>query len=190
MSAQAKIVLLGAAGAGKSAIMLRLVNDRFDPHSTPTIGAAYATYRLETGEGPRFIGIWDTAGQERYSALAPMYYRNAQLALVVHDITSVDSFERAKGWIKTLTQQKPDMRMLLVGTKSDLDGVRVVERNTAIGLARLHSHEYLELSAKTGHNFDELRSFLVNTTRSLPTSPPINELPFAQRSERSLRCCR
>jgi Ras-related protein Rab-5C len=46
--------------------------------------------------------IWDTAGQERYHSLAPMYYRGAQAAIVVYDITSRDSFERAKQWVQEL----------------------------------------------------------------------------------------
>ena len=49
--------------------------------------------------------IWDTAGQERYHSLAPMYYRGAQAAIVVYDITNADTFERAKSWVKELQRQ-------------------------------------------------------------------------------------
>lgn len=49
--------------------------------------------------------IWDTAGQERYHSLAPMYYRGAQAAIVVYDITNADTFERAKAWVKELQRQ-------------------------------------------------------------------------------------
>jgi Ras-related protein Rab-5C len=42
--------------------------------------------------------IWDTAGQERYHALTPMYYRNANAAVVVFDVSNVTSFERAQKW--------------------------------------------------------------------------------------------
>ena len=40
------------------------------------------------------LEIWDTAGQERYQTLAPMYFRNAQAAIVLYDITKMDSFKR------------------------------------------------------------------------------------------------
>ncbi len=46
--------------------------------------------------------IWDTAGQERYHSLAPMYYRGAQAAIVVYDVTNTDTFVRAKNWVKEL----------------------------------------------------------------------------------------
>ena len=49
--------------------------------------------------------IWDTAGQERYHSLAPMYYRGAQAAIVVYDITNADTFERAKSRVKELQRQ-------------------------------------------------------------------------------------
>ena len=80
MACQHKVVLLGAADAGKSSIVLRLVDDKY-PEST--VGLAFASLRLEDGGVRRVIGIWDTAGQERYEALAPMYDRNAQPAFTV-----------------------------------------------------------------------------------------------------------
>jgi Ras-related protein Rab-5C len=46
------------------------------------------------------LEIWDTAGQERYRSLAPMYYRGSQAALVVFDLTSRDSYEGAKEWVR------------------------------------------------------------------------------------------
>ncbi|KAL4587248.1 hypothetical protein LXL04_000116 [Taraxacum kok-saghyz] len=48
---------------------------------------------------------WDTAGQERYHSLAPMYYRGAAAAIIVYDITNMDSFTRAKKWVQELQKQ-------------------------------------------------------------------------------------
>ena len=65
--------------------------------------------------------IWDTAGQERYHSLAPMYYRGAQAAVIVYDITNANSFEKAKQWIQELKRQgNPDIVIALVGNKLDL----------------------------------------------------------------------
>lgn len=50
------------------------------------------------------LSLWDTAGQERFHSLGPIYYRDAAAALIVFDITDIDSFERAKAWVKELQQ--------------------------------------------------------------------------------------
>ena len=120
MACTHKAVLLGAAGVGKSCILLRLTKDRFDPYPESTIGAAFAFLRLEDNGKRMNMGIWDTAGQERYEALAPMYYRNSQIALVVYDVTSVSSFDRAKKWLADLRASQPSLRLALIATKIDL----------------------------------------------------------------------
>src|ERR1700760_3924745 len=65
--------------------------------------------------------IWDTAGQERFASLAPMYYRNAQAALVVYDLTKPSSLLKAKHWVAELQRQaSPGIVIALVGNKLDL----------------------------------------------------------------------
>ena len=64
------------------------------------------------------------AGQERYHSLAPMYYRGAAAAIVVYDITSPDSFARAKSWVRELQRQgNPNIVIALAGNKADLASV-------------------------------------------------------------------
>ena len=64
------------------------------------------------------IEIWDTAGQERYRSLAPMYYRGAQAAIVVFDLTNHESFEGAKSWVKELQRRgDPSVIVALAGNK-------------------------------------------------------------------------
>ena len=70
-----------------------------------TIGAAFLTQTVCLDDTTVKFEIWDTAGQERYHSLAPMYYRGAQAAIVVYDITNADTFERAKSWVKELQRQ-------------------------------------------------------------------------------------
>ena len=62
--------------------------DQFDDYRESTIGAAFLTQTISLDESTTVkFEIWDTAGQERYKSLAPMYYRNANCAVVVYDIT-------------------------------------------------------------------------------------------------------
>lgn len=67
---------------------LTVRKDQFDDYRESTIGAAFLTQTIALDESTTVkFEIWDTAGQERYKSLAPMYYRNANCAVVVYDIT-------------------------------------------------------------------------------------------------------
>jgi len=120
-SVQVKLVLLGEAAVGKSSVVLRFVSDEFQPNKEPTIGAAFLTQKCRLEDRVLRYEIWDTAGQERFHSLAPMYYRNAQAAVVVYDITKASSLEKAKSWVKELQRQaNPNIVIALAGNKLDL----------------------------------------------------------------------
>jgi len=139
-----KLVLLGDTGVGKSAIVVRFVQGEFSNESKVTVGAAFLAKALRipghdsTGVTDRVVKfeIWDTAGQERYASLAPLYYRGAGAAVVVYDITSTASFEKARFWVKELQKHaSPNINMVLVGNKKDLEGRRAVSREDARAFA-------------------------------------------------------
>ena len=78
------------------------------------------------------LSVHDTAGQERYRSLNKIYYRGALGALVVYDITDLDSFERMKAWVKELWSQRGrDLPIVIVGNKSDLEGQRLIQQDQA-----------------------------------------------------------
>ncbi|KAG5654763.1 hypothetical protein H0H81_003771 [Sphagnurus paluster] len=120
-SVQVKLVLLGEAAVGKSSVVLRFVSNEFQANKEPTIGAAFLTQKCRLEDRVLRYEIWDTAGQERFHSLAPMYYRNAQAAVVVYDITKATSLEKAKSWVKELQRQaNPNIVIALAGNKLDL----------------------------------------------------------------------
>jgi len=118
---QVKLVLLGEAAVGKSSVVLRFVSNEFQANKEPTIGAAFLTQKCRLEDRVLRYEIWDTAGQERFHSLAPMYYRNAQAAVVVYDVTKATSLEKAKSWVKELQRQaNPNIVIALAGNKVDL----------------------------------------------------------------------
>jgi len=120
-SSSVKLVLLGEAAVGKSSLVLRFVNNDFQENKEPTIGAAFLTQKISLPNRIIKFEIWDTAGQERFASLAPMYYRNAQAALVVYDLTKPTSLTKAKHWVAELQRQaSPGIVIALVGNKLDL----------------------------------------------------------------------
>ncbi|XP_061616213.1 ras-related protein Rab-5C-like isoform X3 [Phyllopteryx taeniolatus] len=125
---QFKLVLLGESAVGKSSLVLRFVKGQFHEFQESTIGAAFLTQTVCLDDTTVKFEIWDTAGQERYHSLAPMYYRGAQAAIVVYDITNEESFARAKNWVKELQRQaSPHIVIALSGNKADLASKRAVD---------------------------------------------------------------
>ncbi|CZS93432.1 hypothetical protein WAI453_001006 [Rhynchosporium graminicola] len=188
-SSSVKLVLLGEAAVGKSSLVLRFVNDDFQENKEPTIGAAFLTQKCNLPTRTIKFEIWDTAGQERFASLAPMYYRNAQSALVVYDLTKPTSLIKAKHWVAELQRQaSPGIVIALVGNKLDLtneisssssnlaedeDG-DVVDgedadgdaRKVSVSEAKSYAEEegllFFETSAKLGTNVTEVFTAIAN----------------------------
>lgn len=177
--AQFKLVLLGESAVGKSSIVHRFVKNTFDNMRESTIGAAFLTQTITLPENNTTIKfeIWDTAGQERYKSLAPMYYRNANAALCVYDITSRSSFNKAQDWIKELKKQAPEgIVICLVGNKLDLVDERQVEEQEVISYVQELNQEndnviMTECSAKSG---DGVLDIFNKIGRALPVEEYIN----------------
>lgn len=174
-----KLVLLGEAAVGKSSIVLRFVSNDFSENKEPTIGAAFLTQRVNINDHIVKFEIWDTAGQERFASLAPMYYRNAQAALVVYDVTKPQSFIKARHWVKELHEQAcQDIIIALIGNKIDLleddPDSRKVAQEEGEKLAEEENLLFFETSAKTAININEV--FLkIGETIPLKNSKDLNE---------------
>ncbi|ODV86268.1 hypothetical protein CANARDRAFT_27518 [[Candida] arabinofermentans NRRL YB-2248] len=154
---QFKLVLLGESAVGKSSIVHRFVKDSFTDLRESTIGAAFLTQTIQLDPNTTVkFEIWDTAGQERYRSLASMYYRNAQAALVVFDITQESSLEKAKYWVKELQKQaNSNIVITLVGNKLDLSEERKISEDEALAYANELNIMYCEVSAKSGQNIKD-----------------------------------
>nr|GMD32121.1 ras-related protein RABF1 [Ipomoea batatas] len=130
-----KLVLLGDSGVGKSCIVLRFVRGQFDPTSKVRLSSDVC----------------------QYAALAPLYYRGAAVAVIVYDITNPDSFIKAQYWVKELQKHgSPDIIMALVGNKADLLEKREVSVQDAIDYAEKNGMFFIETSAKTADNINQL----------------------------------
>ncbi|KAJ2607234.1 GTP-binding protein of the rab/ypt [Coemansia sp. RSA 1804] len=166
-----KLVLLGESAVGKSSIVTRFARNEFNQYNESTIGAAFMTKDVTLDESSTAtLRIWDTAGQERYKSLAPMYYRNAEGAVVVYDITQADSFRKAQSWINELQRQNDTKTVIaLVGNKVDLgDTKRTVSKDEGARYAAQVNALFFETSAQTGDGIQEL---FVQLAKKIP--PPV-----------------
>jgi small GTP-binding protein len=150
-----KIVLVGPTHCGKTSLINRFVNGQFNVQIQATTQAAFYHRRVQSFGFDSNLDIWDTAGQERFHALAPMFYRDADGALVVFDLTDEPSLNGAKQWASELRQHRGhDCPIVLVANKSDLRDLRKAKMSEAMDWAVSHSYDYFETSAKTGANVE------------------------------------
>ncbi|XP_026745271.1 ras-related protein Rab-31-like [Trichoplusia ni] len=172
---EAKIVVLGSQGVGKTSLVVRYIGKMFSKHISPTIGASFFTCNINLENARVKLQVWDTAGQERFRSMAPMYYRNANAALLVFDITSVNSFQAIKGWVKELQSNVPEAMVLsVVGNKSDLQQLRAVQAAEAAHFAESIGAHYVETSALHEPGIDQV--FLSTASALLQLSPSLPSL--------------
>mmetsp|Transcript_57276 Transcript_57276/g.124434 ORF Transcript_57276/g.124434 Transcript_57276/m.124434 type:complete len:204 (-) Transcript_57276:433-1044(-) len=158
---QAKVVLLGEGRVGKTSLVLRFCKDTFTEAQPPTVQASYLDKQLVIGDKKINMAIWDTAGQERFHALGPIYYRDADAALLVFDITDTESFAKVKNWVRELRKMVGEGIVLLIaGNKTDLERQRLVGQQSAQEYASSVGACYAETSAKTGRGIEEAFSTL------------------------------
>jgi len=183
-----KLVLLGDSAIGKSSLVLRFARDTFLLYSEPTIGAAFLVKRMKYKDKEFLFELWDTAGQERYHALAPIYYRNAQFAIVAYDITNQESFLKAKKWVKELKFSEPQIVILLSGNKCDLEMDRVVPYEMAEEYANEAGILFAETSAKRNINVEKIFQLLVDNLPE-PTKNATSSLLLSEEVPKKTSCC-
>lgn len=147
---EAKVVLLGDSGVGKTSIAVRYVQGLFAEDQPSTIGASFFTKRLVADDYKVKMQIWDTAGQERFRSMAPMYYRGSQGAVVMYDVTSEESFTGVEAWINELRESvHGSLVIAVVGNKCDIEpDKRVVQTERGKEFALSHQCLFFETSAK------------------------------------------
>ncbi|XP_051167032.1 ras-related protein Rab-31 isoform X2 [Leptopilina boulardi] len=134
---------------------MRYVNDTFDNHSPPTIGASFCTCNLSIGDIKIIFQVWDTAGMERFRSMAPMYYRKANAALLVFDLTNHASFAMVKSWVSELKRNIEEAIILIVvGNKSDCVNERKIDSEEGRKYAVSIGAFYHETSALYGEGID------------------------------------
>merc|ERR1712063_189343 len=145
-----KYIIVGDTAVGKSCLLLQFTDKRFQPVHDLTIGVEFGSRTITIDDNQIKLQIWDTAGQESFRSITRSYYRGAAGALLVYDITRRDTFNHVSRWLEEARSNgNPNMVVLLVGNKSDLDARRQVQRSEGEQFAEKHGLIFLETSAKT-----------------------------------------
>ena len=156
-----KVVMIGAGGSGKTALVNRFLTQKFSEQYIVTIGSQFAVKKVTVQNNGRAVVVkllvWDLAGQERFDFIRESYYRGSKGALLVFDTTRKSTFMELEKWINetenALGQRIP---IILLANKVDLAEQRVI--TTEMGKSFTEEHGlvgYLETSALNGQNVEE-----------------------------------
>ena len=157
-----KIIFLGDQYVGKSSILNRFYQDRFEPDYQATIGLDFHSKNVEIKGSTIRLLLYDTAGQEKFKSLIPMYIRDANIIIVVYDISNKDSFIHTDHWVnETKDLKREDAIFVLVGNKIDLEDKRAVSNKEASEFAEQKGFLFHEVSAKTGDEIQELFNSII-----------------------------
>jgi small GTP-binding protein len=155
MKNSVKVVLLGDAGVGKTCLLRRWSTDQFFRNQSSTIMSGVERQMVEIDDQEYEVALWDTAGQEQYRSILPNTIRNAHLALLVFDVSNIESYQSLPSWIEVLGGTST-CKFLIAGNKADLIQERVVTAEAASDFATAHDSTYFETSALTGQAVEAL----------------------------------
>ncbi|XP_035231156.1 ras-related protein Rab-7a-like [Stegodyphus dumicola] len=155
-----KVIILGDSGVGKTSLMNRFVNKKFNCAYKATIGADFLTRDITVDDKVVTLQIWDTVGQEKFQSLGVAFYRGADCVILVYDVTSPASYHSIEIWkdeflIHGSPRDPRNFPFVVLGNKVDL-GNRICCQDK---IQDLLSCDYevpcFETSARDGTNVEE-----------------------------------
>ena len=156
----AKVVLVGESGVGKTSIIKQFTVHSFDPDCAVSISSQFTSKIVNISDTNKAIryDLWDTAGQEKYRSLAKIFYKDAKIIMFVYEITNKKSFENLQSyWYKEVSANcLPNAIFALVGNKNDLYNKAEVEEKVAMDWADSIGAIFQTTSAKSNIGIDLL----------------------------------
>ena len=152
-----KILLIGESGVGKTCILQRFNKGDFLVNHLTTIAIDFKMKIFEIKGVKLKMQIWDTAGQERFNTLTANFFKAAQGIVVCYSVTDEGSFQSINKWVTQIQNFDPkNVKVLLVGNKTDLVNDRVVSVEQGQECARRFGLPIIEASAFTGDNINDI----------------------------------
>ena len=185
-----RVVTVGEASVGKTALTSRLVDDSFNQCAVPTVGANYQMYTTDVEGDMVEMQIWDTAGQEKYRSLSPFYFKNAAAAIVVFSLINRKTFETLSDWITSFIEVAgPDALIYIAANKSDLINEIEISSDEVKKWASDSGYKYYETSAKTGTNVHEMFDDLAADLKKNYNILTRDQGPHKDSPDKSEPCC-
>jgi len=166
-----KVVMIGAGGSGKTALVNRFLTQKFSEEYIVTIGSQFAvkTVAVDSSNGRSIVVkllVWDLAGQQRFDFIRGSYYRGSKGALLVYDTTRKSTWVELPKWIKETEDALGErIPIILLANKVDLAESRVITSEMGQQFVEEYGLSgYLETSALTGENVERAFYLLAKNT--------------------------
>lgn len=169
-----KVVLGGDAQVGKTSLIHRYCTGNYDPLRTMTIGVDFHLYDFQVDQTKTRLIVWDMGGQERFAYARRAFYRGTQAVGLVFDASNATSFYNLMHWWREAREFLPDVPMLLLANKIDLE--RQISFEDATQLAQAWSIPLYQASCATGNGVGEFFQALAtaavksNMSKSIETA--------------------
>lgn len=154
-----KLVLIGESGVGKTSIISQFIDSQFTPDKQSTIGGTFSSKSVKCSNGKNLkLEIWDTAGQERYRSVTKMFYKDANAAILVYDITNKNSYDQLQSyWAEQVKESSPkNIIIAIAANKCDLFEREVVDEKEARNFAKSIGAIFSLTSAKSTSGINSL----------------------------------
>ncbi len=160
-----KMILFGTVAVGKTSLLERFVNDKFEENYICTLGYNVYEKLISYTECTISLVIYDIGGQEGYRDLRKRYAQGAHTAFIIYDITNQDSFIDIIKWKSDLIEFAGNIPFIIIGNKMDLKDKRQVPKDKALKTSvELGALDFFETSAKTGNGIeDAFRQLAIKT---------------------------
>ena len=161
-----KIVILGEGRVGKTSILSKYFDKKFNEGQKSTINPSFYELNKDYQGKKVYFKFWDTAGQEQFNAINTMYYQNAVGALLVYDVTISETFEKVKDWVRTLQEAVgKDTTFVIAGNKFDLSDKNMIDKNQEKidAFCAQQNCKHFYISSRKGTNLNELFESLISS---------------------------
>ncbi|MHA1378032.1 MAG: Rab family GTPase [Candidatus Helarchaeota archaeon] len=159
---QLKMVVVGDPAVGKTSIIRRFADDKFEEDYKHTIGADFNVKVIEFPESKKnaVLTVWDIGGHERFEIIRRYYYEGSHAGLIVFSLTNEESFKSVTNWYNDLRTYLKDIPMILIANKADLENPVISDDQIEAKIKELDIKKYFKTSAKTGDNVNQAFSAL------------------------------
>ena len=154
-----KLVVVGDPSVGKTSLIRRYANKKFEESYLPTIGADFTIKQIEIKKDNTIkkimLQIWDMGGHDRFQRIIDHYLAGANVGLVIFDLTRRETFNNVEKWLKDIKSRCGEIPCFILANKCDLSD-RIILTDEVDAFAAKIGVEIFETSAKTGMNVDNV----------------------------------